>query len=219
MRSGTGIGKALVLLLAVSTLILGAVACGGTQQPLDDSAAAEQRTVVRTQHPEIIAEAGGAMAHAGDTEARASNGARARAGDARASTREAVASSQGTTEKGDESKDRARKVTLEVVGDQGIPFSGVCSVGRHEEVLEGRVPERYVYEPGGTKLECEIRKEGAGTPGILVTGEDVRSVQRTNAQGSTVRLALSGGIGSSTSSISQNQTIESSQRSVSDDYP
>src|SRR3712207_3646652 len=213
MRIGTGIGKAFILLLAVATLILVAAACIGTQQPLGDSSAAEQRTVVRTQDPGIVAEDGGAMARAGD-------GALARAGDARASARDAVASSEGKTEKEGEGKNRTHKVTLKVVGDQGIPFSGVCSVGGHEEVLEGRVPEHHVYEPGAAELECEFQKEGAGTLEVLVTGEGVHSVQRTNAQGSTVRIVLSGGsVSSSTSSISQNQTIESSKRSESDDSP
>ena len=219
VRSGTDIGKALVLLLAVSTLILGAAACSGTQQSLGDSAAAEQQTVVRIQDPEIVAEVGGAMARAGDAEARAGDGARARAGGARASARDTVESSEGKTEKEDESNDRTRKVTLKVAGDKGTPFSGVCSVGGHEEVLEGRVPEHHVYEPGGAELECEIRKEGAGALEVLVTGEGIHSVQRTNAQGSTVRFALSGGSVSSTSSISQSQIIESSHRSVSDDSP
>jgi hypothetical protein len=213
VRSGTEIAKSLVLLLAVSTLILGGAACGGTQQPLGDSAAAEQRTVVRTQDPETVAEVSGAMARAGD-------GAVARAGNARASTRDGVASSEGTTEEDDESKDRTRKVTLKLAGDQGTPFSGVCSVGGREEVLEGRVPEHHVYEPGGAELKCDIRKEGAGALEVIVTGEGGRSVQRTNAQGGTVRFVLSGGsVSSSTSSISQNQTIESSQRSVPDDSP
>jgi hypothetical protein len=213
VRSGTEIAKSLVLLLAVSTLILGGAACGGTQQPLGDSAAAEQRTVVRTQDPETVAEVSGAMARAGD-------GAVARAGNARASTRDAVASSEGKIEKEDESKDRTRKVTLKLAGDQGTLFFGVCSVGGREEVLEGRVPEQHVYEPGGAELRCDIRKEGAGALEVIVTREGGRSVQRTNALGGTVRFVLSGGsVSSSTSSISQNQTIESSQRSVPDDFP
>jgi hypothetical protein len=214
VRSGTEIGNALALLLAVSTLILGAAACGGTQQPLGDSAAAEQRTAVRTQDPEIVAdEVGAAMARAGD-------GAVARAGDARAGARHAVASSEGKTEKEGESKDRTRKVTLKLAGDQGTPFSGECLLGGREEVLEGRVPERHVYKPSGAELKCDIRKEGAGALEVIVTGDGGRSVLLTNAQGGTVRFVLSGGsVSSSTSSISQNQPIESSQRSVSDYSP
>jgi hypothetical protein len=111
-------------------------------------------------------------------------------------------------------------VTLKVAGDQGTAFSGVCSVGGREEVLEGRVPERYVYQPGAAKLECEIRKEGAGALEITVTGETVDSVQRTDAQRGTVRFAFSeGNVPSSTSSVSMNQTIKTSNRSFAYDSP
>ena len=222
-RTATTIRKALVLSIAVSASVLASVACGESQQPAGDSATTEQRMAVRNpghHEPENVAVVAGAMARAGDAEARAGDGAVARAGEARASTRDAVVSGGGETGKEDESEDRTPKVTLKVAGDQGTSFSGVCSVGGHEEVLEGRVPERYAYELDGAKLECEIRKEGAGALEIVVTGEGVHSVQRTNAQGSTLRFVLSGGsISSSTSSVSQNQTIESSNRSVSDDSP
>jgi hypothetical protein len=221
--TATTIRKALVLSIAVSASVLASAACGGSQQPVGDSATTEQRTAVRNpgpHEPENVAVVAGAMARAGDAEARAGDGAVARAGDARASTRDAVVSGGGETGKKDESEDRTRKVTLKVAGDQGTSFSGVCSVGGHEEVLEGRVPERYAYELDGAKLECEIRKEGAGALEVVVTGEGVHSMQRTNAQGSTLRFVLSGGsISSSTSSVSQNQTIESSHQSVSDDSP
>jgi hypothetical protein len=131
-----------------------------------------------------------------------------------------VVSGEGKSEKGDESEDRARRVTLKVTGDQGTSFSGVCSVGEREEAIEGRVPERYAYEPGDARLECEIRKKDAGALEVVVTGEGIHSVQRSNAQGGTVRFALSGGgVSSSTSSVSQTQTIESSHRPLSDGSP
>ena len=222
-RAATAIGKALVLSIAVSASVLALAACGGSQPPVDDSATTEQRTEVRNpvhHEPENVAVVAGAMARAGDAEARASDGAVARAGGARASTRDAVVSGVGEAGKEGEGEDRTRKVTLKVAGDQGTSFSGVCSVGGHEEVLEGRVPERYAYELDGAKLECEIRKEGAGALEVVVAGEGIHSVQRSNALESTVRFALSGGsVSSSTSSISQNQTIESSHRSLSDDSP
>ncbi len=215
-RAATAIGKALVLSIAVSASVLASVACGGSQQQAGDSATTEQRTAVRNSgphEPENVAVVAGAMARAGDA-------AVARAGEARASTRDAVVNGVGETGKEDDSEDRIRKVTLKVAGDQGTSFSGVCSVGGHEEVLEGQVPERYAYELDGAKLECEIRKEGVGALDLVVTGEGVHSMQRTNAQESTIRIVLSGGsISSSTSSVSRNQTIESSHRSVSDDSP
>jgi hypothetical protein len=220
-RTATSIRKVLVLSIAVS--VLASAACGGTQQPPGDSASAEQRTAARnpeSQEPEKVVEVGGAVALAGDAEARAGNGAVARAGDARASTRDTVASGDGKSDKGDESEDRTRRVTLKVAGDPGASFSGVCSVGGREEAIEGRVPKRYAYEPGDAKLECEIRKEGAGALEVVLTGEGIHSVQRSNAQGGTARFSLSeGGVSSSTSSVSQTQTIESSQRSLSDGSP
>jgi hypothetical protein len=144
----------------------------------------------------------------------------ARAGDAVASTRDAVEGGEGSSERDDGSEERPRKVTLKVAGDPGTAFSGVCSVGGREDTIEGRAPERYAYEPDGGKLECEIEKESGGALEIAVTGEGVHSVQRSNAQGSTVRFTLSGGsISSSTSSVSQNQAVESSVRSFSDESP
>ena len=220
-RTAATIRKALVLSIAGS--VLASAACAATQQPPGDSASAEQRTAARNpgpQEPEKVVEVGGAVARAGDAEARAGNGAMARAGDARASTRDTVASGEGKSEKGDESEDRARRVTLKLAGNSGTSFSGVCSVGGHEEAIEGRVPERYAFEPGDAKLECEIRKEGAGALEVVLTGKCIHSVQRSNAQGGTVRFSLSvGGVSSSTSSGSQTQTIESSHRSLSDGSP
>jgi hypothetical protein len=111
-------------------------------------------------------------------------------------------------------------VTLKVGGDQGTSFSGMCSAGGRKEVLEGRVPERYVYRPGESKLECEIRKESEGTLEIAVTGEGVDSVQRTDTQVGTIRFALSDGhVTSSTASVAQNQTIEASDGSFVNDSP
>lgn len=222
-RTVTSIRKVLVLSIAVSASVLASAACGESQQPVGDSATTEQRTAVRKpgpHEPENVAVVAGAMARAGDAEARAGDGAVARAGSARVSTRDAVVSGEGEAGKEDESENRTRKVTLTVAGDQGISFSGVCSVGGNEEILEGRIPERYAYELDGAKLECEIRKEGAGVLEVVVTGEGIHSVQRSNALGSTVRFALSGGsVSSSTSSVSQNQTIESSRQTLSNESP
>jgi hypothetical protein len=146
------------------------------------------------------------MTRAGVAQARIGDGAMARAG-------------EGKRERGDQREDHPSKVTLKVAGDQGTAFSGVCSVGRREEVLEGRTPERRTYDLEGGKLECKIQKASAGTLEVVLTGEGIHAVQRSNAQGGAVRFALSGGsVTSSTSSVYQNQTIESSQESFSDDF-
>jgi hypothetical protein len=88
---------------------------------------------------------------------------------------------------------RAQGITLEIGGDTGTNFSGRCSVGGKEKVIGGRVPARYVYEPDGGKLECEIRKRGTGTLEVVLSaGDNVRSVQRTSAPGGTIHFAYSG---------------------------
>jgi hypothetical protein len=208
----TAIGKALGLLMAVAALVLAAAACGGAQQPLGDSAAAEEPAVARTPEPherERVAELDGAVARAGDVMARADGGAVARAGDVVASTRDAVASREDDAGEGG-----PRKVKLKVAGDPGTAFSGLCSAGGRKDAIEGRAPARYSYELGDGKLVCDIRKEGGGVLETVVTGEGVHSLQRSVARGSTIRFAISeDDVTSSTLSVSTNQTIESSNRS------
>jgi hypothetical protein len=142
---------------------------------------------------------GGAIARAGDNAvARAGDGAVARAGDveARANGGEEIVTNGGGGS--------AHEVTLEVGGDHGTRFSGVCSVGGQEKVIGGRVPERHVYHPADDKLECEIHKRGGGVlEVVLVAGSSVRSVQRTDAQKGTINFAYSsGGLSSSVTSSS-----------------
>jgi hypothetical protein len=86
--------------------------------------------------------------------------------------------------------------------------------------VRGRVPERYAYELRGGKLACEIRKEAGGALQVVFSGEGVHSVQQTNARGGAIRFVFSGGgLSSSTSSVSQNQVFESSERHPLDDAP
>ena len=134
-----------------------------------------------------------------------------------ANARDAVVGGHGAAEGGNDGDGGApSEVTLKVAGDPGTAFSGACSVGGREHDMAGRVPERYAYELDGGRLECEIRKEGGDTLEVAIIGEGVHSVQRSNAPGGSVRFSLSGGgLSSSTSSISLNQTVESSIRSFS----
>ncbi len=143
---------------------------------------------------------GDAIARAGDNAvARAGDGAVARAGGAKARAKSGEDAVGANGEGGS-----AQEVTIEVGGDDGTRFSGVCSVGKQEKIIGGRVPVRYVFHPGGGKLECEIRKEGsAALEIILAAGSNVRSVQRTEAQKSTINVAYSsGGLSSSVFSSS-----------------
>lgn len=114
-----------------------------------------------------------------------------------------------------------RKVTLGIKGDRGTEFSGACSVGGKERTLDGRVPERYVFEPRGKRLECELRTDGGGALGIVLTdGAGVRSEQRTAGGERTVRFTYSnGGISSSTSSVSEVRSVTYSGDSSSEEPP
>jgi hypothetical protein len=94
---------------------------------------------------------------------------------------------------------RETTTTLEIAGDRGTRFSGTCTVGNEEREIGGRVPERFVHELDGRKLECEIRKQSPGAMNIVLDAGDVDYVQRTDSgQG------FSSSIQSSTSSGSTN---------------
>lgn len=124
--------------------------------------------------------------------------------------------------KGDEDKGSGGAVALEIGGDPGTAFSGVCSIGDEENEISGEVPESLSYELGGRQLECEIRKEGtdSGALEILLTGPGDRIEQRIDSPGGTINLVYSeNGVSSSTSSSgsssSVNQVISSSSSSGS----
>jgi hypothetical protein len=207
----TRVKMALVVIL---TSLLALTSCNANEQVRADdeetqasavARAGAERTVGQTAGEHTASKPaagreGGAVARAGDNAvARAGDGAVARAGDVEARAKggedEVVTNGGGGS---------AQEVTLEVGGDDGTRFSGVCFVGGQEKVIGGRVPARYVYQPGGDKLECEIRKEGSGALEVVLTaGSNVRSVQRTEAQKSTINVAYSSGrLSSSVSSSS-----------------
>lgn len=156
-------------------------------------------------------------ARAGDAEA---GGDGARAGEARAGANGAeIAGSSRGDDGGDTGVEEGpREVTLEISGDRGTGFSGACSFGGTQRTLDGRVPERYVFEPQGERLECELRTEGA--LGIVFTdGAGVHSEQQTAGGRSTVKLTYSNGVissSTSSSSVSESQTVTSSDRSTSE---
>ena len=75
------------------------------------------------------------------------------------------------------------------------------------------MPERYVFEPRGKKLECSLSKEDGGALGVVLSeGAGVGSQQWIVGGESTVRIAYSnGGVSSTTtSSVSKSQTVTSS---------
>ena len=226
--------KVSLLLIVASILFLAATACSGTGRQASGGSAATQakakpETTAHQHAPSIeataegngaggalarVGDAGGAVARTGDAVARAGN-AQARAGGAAREKHGGAAPGKNTAGEDRFREDRPReghpqKLTLEVGGDPGTGFSGVCSVEEKEKTIGGRVPQRYVFELGDAGLECEIsKKSDGGALQVVVAGEGVRSVQHTGATEGTIRFTFSegGGISQSTySSISLNQT-------------
>jgi len=231
LRKAAAMGsKVSFLSIAVAVSLLALAACGETEQARGEKAADpkverladDQGRVGVVEATKRGAEEGGAAARTDDAEASEGGeprGAVARAGDAQARAgdpaedrggREAAEDGGKAAESGaadDAAGDGpSGKLTLQVRGSRGTEFSGVCSVGDEEKTLEGRTPERYVFEPRGAKLECEIQNDGGGVLEVAVAGEGVRSVQQVGSRAATVRFALSdGGFSSSTSSFSAEQ--------------
>ena len=178
----------------------------------DKAAARAGEAVVRKDG--AGARAGEAKAGVGDVGARAG---KAKAGPGGA---EIAGNSGGGTQRNTEEESGPQKITLEITGDRGTEFSGVCSVGGTERILDGRAPERFVFEPQGKRLECELRNGGGGPLGIVFTdGAGVLSQQRTAGGESTVSFVYANGIVSSSttsSSGSESQTVTSSDTSSSE---
>src|SRR5215204_617172 len=114
------------------------------------------------------------------------------------------------------------EVTLKIEGSLGTEFSGTCIIGgKEEKKVSGRVPKRFIYEPDGRRLECEIRKQSSNSGQMKVefsSGGHTNSVQQTSIQGGSVTLRYeshgSTGLVSSSTSVSGNQANSSSQVSV-----
>ena len=120
-------------------------------------------------------------------------------------------------EAAEESAPSDGEVVLKMKGDEGVGFSGTCSVVGEEEEFEGQVPEEFTIALDGEELECEIRKEdGDGTLKVVLVSENNRIVQQTNDEG-TMSISYSDNGGSSSSSVSgsSNVVIQSSSTSSS----
>lgn len=88
------------------------------------------------------------------------------------------------------------QVVLRLEGGPNTTFSGLCSVGGRQNVLGGRVPKRFTFDPGRQELSCRIEKrdEGRGTLRIvLIAGDTTRSVQQTNSPGGTINVTYRDG--------------------------
>jgi hypothetical protein len=114
------------------------------------------------------------------------------------------------------------EVTLKIEGSPATEFSGTCLIGdKEEKKISGRVPKRFIYEPDGQQLECELRKQSSNSGEMKVefsAGDHTNSVQQTSTQGGslTLRYESQGSIAlvSSSTSVSGNQASSTSQVSV-----
>ncbi len=87
------------------------------------------------------------------------------------------------------------EVVLRLEGGPRTSFSGLCSVGDEQSVLDGQVPKRFTFDPGGQELSCRIQKRDDGRGAlkiILIAGNTTRSVQQTNAPGGTISVSYGG---------------------------
>jgi hypothetical protein len=84
------------------------------------------------------------------------------------------------------------KVVIRLEGDPKTSFTGLCSVGQKQNVLSGRVPERFTFDLAGERLECRIEKrdeDEGDLKVVLVAGDTTRSVQQTNSPDSAINIS------------------------------
>lgn len=126
-----------------------------------------------------------------------------------------------TTQDGDEGgSGPSESVTLELEGEEGASFSGVCLVGEERREFGGEVPQSFEFDVDGRKLSCEIRKEDGRDAALEValSGEGSRSVQRIEGGEGILRLTYDGGaVSSSMSSVSSGSSDGAGNRSSDDD--
>lgn len=116
----------------------------------------------------------------------------------------------------------SREVALKIEGSPGTEFFGTCIIGgKEEKKFSGRVPKRFIYEPDGQRLECEIRKQSSNSGEMKVelsAGGHTNSVQQTSTQGGSLTLRYeshgSTALVSSSTSVSGKQGNSTSQVSV-----
>ena len=157
----------------------------------------------------------------GNVEARA-GGAVARTGDGGTEARTGVAQEESSEQSPERRDDGERgeavmeEVLIKIEGDEGVEFSGTCTVDGEKETLAGQVPREFTFELGGGGLECEISKEGAGALRVVLVSGDDRVVQRVSGD-STLKLAYSSNrsVSSSTTSTSGSSSSIRQSSSVS----
>ena len=87
------------------------------------------------------------------------------------------------------------EVVLRLEGGPKTTFSGLCSVGDEQNVLDGKVPKRFTFDPGGRELSCRIQKQdsGKGDLKVILTANDTtRSVQQTSTRDGVINISYQG---------------------------
>jgi hypothetical protein len=84
------------------------------------------------------------------------------------------------------------EVMIRLEGDPETTFTGLCSVGEEQNVLSGRIPERFTFDLAGERLDCRIVKRGEDDGDlkvVLVAGDTTRSVQQTNSPDGVINVS------------------------------
>ena len=85
------------------------------------------------------------------------------------------------------------QIVLRLEGAPKTVFRGLCTVGDRNEVLGGKVPQRFIFDDlNGQELTCRIQKQDSGNGSlrvILLDGDQTRSVQSTQNSGGTINLS------------------------------
>jgi len=209
------------LLLLVGVMLVFAALYGCTQ-----AAAKDRQPMKRVKEPTTAKIAPHAPEESDDHVRRAKAGVVVRAGNSEVVARdgEAVVRVGGfRTAKGEDAEATApsREVTLNIEGSPATEFSGTCIIGGKEVKVSGRVPKRFIYEPDGQPLECEISKQSSNSGQMKVelsAGGHTTSVQQTSTQGGSLTLRYeshgSTALVSSSTSVSGDQANSTSQVSV-----
>lgn len=165
--------------------------------------------VARSGGGNVEARAGGAVARTGD------GGTEARTGVAQEESSEQSPERRDDGERGEAVMEEGQ-VLIKIEGDEGVEFSGTCTVDGEKETLAGQVPREFTFELGGGGLECEISKEGAGALRVVLVSGNDRVVQRVSGD-STLKLAYSSNrsVSSSTTSTSGSSSSIRQSSSVS----
>ena len=132
------------------------------------------------------------------------------------SVEESGSDEEGTEEDQESTPVGEDEVVMRLKGDEGVEFSGTCSVGGEEQEIKGKVPDEFTFGLDGGELECEIRKEGGdgALKMVLVSGND-RVVQKVSGD-STLKFTYSDdGVSSSTTSSSGSSNVVSQSSSSS----